>query len=196
MSEGWRPESYLSEIKAELPLYDQFQQAVVDATLGTSPRRGLELGVGTGETARRVLAAHPALMLVGVDGNADMLGAAAADLPSDRVHLRLGRLEGPLPSGPFDLVVSALAIHHLKAFDKAALFRRIAGALAAHGRFVLGDVVVPDEPEDAVTPIEDGFDFPDSVEEQLSWLDEAGLAGVVVWRQRDLAVVRAERRPR
>jgi tRNA (cmo5U34)-methyltransferase len=152
----------------------------------------LELGVGTGETARRILALHPSATLVGVDGSEAMLSAARSALPPARVELRLARLEDPLPVGPFDLVVSVLAVHHLRADGKADLFRRIADALAPRGRFVLGDVVVPTRPEDAVTPIEEGFDLPDPLADQVAWLREAGFSAEVVWSWKDLAVVRAE----
>jgi tRNA (cmo5U34)-methyltransferase len=121
-----------------------------------------------------------------------MLSSARAILPVDRVDLRLGRLEDPLPAGEFDLVVSVLAVHHLQADGKAALFRRIAGALVPEGRFVLADVVVPTRAEDAVVPIEEGFDFPDPLADQLRWLADAGLETDVVWSWKDLAVVRAE----
>jgi tRNA (cmo5U34)-methyltransferase len=192
VTEGWRPESYLEEIRAEISRYEELQDRVVEATLGMRVRRVLELGVGTGETARRVLALHPAAVLVGVDGSTEMLSAARAVLPSERVDLRPGRLEDPLPTGSFDLVVSVLAVHHLQPDAKKALFRRIAAAVSARGRFVLGDVVVPERPEDAVIPLEDGFDFPDSVADQLSWLADTGFSTEVVWSWKDLAVVRAD----
>ncbi len=192
MSEGWRPDSYLDEIRAEVPRYDELQERVVEATRGLRVRTALELGVGTGETAKRLLDLHPDAMLVGVDGSDEMLTAARASLPDERVDLRLRQLEDALPEGSFDLVVSVLAVHHLRADAKADLFRRIAGALAPGGRFVLGDVVVPEQPEDAVVPIEEGFDFPDPLSEQVAWLSEVGFAATVVWSRQDLAVVRAE----
>src|ERR671937_534457 len=89
--------------------------------------------------------------------------------------LRVGRLEDPLPDGPFDLVVSSLAVHHLDAAGKADLFRRIAAVLAPGGSFVLADVVVPERPEDAVIHCTPGFDLPDTVADQLEWLEAAGL---------------------
>jgi tRNA (cmo5U34)-methyltransferase len=67
-----------------------------------------------------------------------MLGAARQRLAGAALELRVANLTDPLPAGPFDLVVSALAIHHLEGPDKAALFGRIAGALRRGGRFVLG----------------------------------------------------------
>jgi hypothetical protein len=60
-------------------------------------------------------------------------------------------------------------------------------------RRVLADVVVPDDPADAITPLSPGFDLPSRVDEQLDWLGEAGLDARVVWSDRDLAVIVAVR---
>jgi tRNA (cmo5U34)-methyltransferase len=129
---------------------------------------------------------------VGIDGSRQMLDAALAELPKDRVDLRLSRLEDPLPAGGFDAIVSVLAVHHLAGEQKAELFERVAAALEPGGRFVLGDVVVPEQADDAVVPVEEGFDLPDSVDEQVSWLEAAGLEPQIVWQQQDLAVLRAD----
>ena len=195
MTEGWRPDTYLDELRVEIPRYDELQERVVDATRGLDVRRILELAVGTGETTRRLLDAHPAADIVAIDGSEEMLAAARAALPGERVELRLARLEEPLPSGTFDLVVSVLAVHHLAGEEKAALFVRIAAALGRGGRFVLGDVVVPEDAADAVVPVEEGFDLPDRVDDQLSWLGAAGLEPELVWRRQDLAVLRADAQP-
>ena len=108
--------------------------------------------------------------------------------------MRVGRLEDPLPKGRFDLIVSALAVHHLPAAGKADLFARIASALCPGGTFVLGDVVVPERAEDQVTPLEAGVDLPDCLGDQLRWLVDAQLDPTVVWAERDLAVIRAVKR--
>jgi tRNA (cmo5U34)-methyltransferase len=149
----------------------------------------LELGTGTGETSLRVLARHPRATLVGVDASDLMLEGARAALPAGRVDLRLGRLEDRLPDGPFDVVVSALAVHHLDDPAKANLFGRVAALLAPGGRFVLADVVVPEDPADIVTPLDEGFDLPSTVAEQIAWLAAAGLRAHVAWTHRDLAVI-------
>ncbi|MEX0674191.1 MAG: hypothetical protein WD067_05415, partial [Gaiellaceae bacterium] len=60
------------------------------------------------------------------------------------------------------------------------------------GRFVLGDVVVPADPADAVTPLSPDFDLPDTGADQLAWLEEAGFAAQLAWSLRDLAVFAAE----
>jgi tRNA (cmo5U34)-methyltransferase len=182
----FHPEGYLELMLSEMPGYHRLQDAVAAAT-GSGAGRILELGTGTGESARRVLARHPGASLVGVDASADML--AVADLPG--ADLRVARLEDPLPAGPFDLVFSVLAVHHLDGPAKADLFRRIADVLAPGGRLVLGDVVVPEDPADATTPLNPGFDLPSRAEEQVAWLREAGLEARVVWSERDLAVLEA-----
>jgi tRNA (cmo5U34)-methyltransferase len=86
-------------------------------------------------------------------------------------------------------VVSALAVHHLDAGGKRDLLRRVAAVLAPGGRLVLGDVVVPEDPADAVTPLEPGFDLPSTVADQLGWLADAGLDARVAWTRDDLAVL-------
>ena len=188
------PSSYDAEIRDDLPAYDELQDAVVAAGRGAPVRRILELGTGTGETAQRLLAAHPGAVLTGVDTSAAMLGAARARLPANGIELRVGRLEDPLPDGPFDLVATALSVHHLSAAGKRDLFARIRGVLAPGGRFVLGDVVVPENPADVVASLTPGYDQPSSLEDQLGWLVEAGFTRVrATWTQRDLAVVVAER---
>jgi L-threonylcarbamoyladenylate synthase len=185
------PGSYLEMIRSDIPVYDRFQDAVVAAS-GEGARRVLELGTGTGETAARVLEHHPGAFLVGVDERDGMLSAARERLPAGRVVLHVSRLQDPLPEGRFDLVASALCVHHLVGSEKRALFGRVRDVLGRGGRFVLADVVTPVDPADAVTSLTPGFDHPDPLADQLSWLREAGFATRVAWEHRDLAVVVAE----
>jgi tRNA (cmo5U34)-methyltransferase len=181
------PSTYLENMRADIPVFDELQEETARATEGVAAQDILELGVGTGMTARRLLAVHPKAKLVGIDESEAML--AEADVAGD---LRVSRLEDPLPEGPFDLVVSCLAIHHLDADGKRDLFRRIAAVLKPGGRLVLADVVVPEREEDAVTPTTPGFDRPDALDPQLEWLREAGFAPQTTWTWKDLAVVRAD----
>jgi tRNA threonylcarbamoyl adenosine modification protein (Sua5/YciO/YrdC/YwlC family) len=184
------PSTYPEMIRAEIPVYDAMQDELVRAA-GTAATRVLELGTGTGETARRLLERHPHATLEGIDESAEMLAVAAARLPAQRVSLRVQAIEQPLPDGPFDLVASALCVHHLRAPAKRDLFARIRRVLSPGGRFVLADVVVPGDPADATTALTPGFDHPSPLEDQLSWLAEAGLEARVTWRHADLAVIAA-----
>jgi tRNA (cmo5U34)-methyltransferase len=189
----FQPAAYLALMRREMPDYDRLEAETAAATGRDAARRVLELGVGTGETTRRVLECHPDATVLGIDANEDMLARAAETLPADRVALRAARLEDPLPDGPFELVVSALCVHHLDAAGKADLFRRVAAVLAPEGAFVIGDIVVPEDPADAITPIDGDYDVPDRLDDQLDWLAEAGFQTTVPWTARDLAVIAARR---
>jgi tRNA (cmo5U34)-methyltransferase len=189
----WDPATYLELMRQEVPDYERVQDQTAAASRAVEARSILELGTGTGETALRVLAAHPGARLHGIDGSERMLAVARVALDGLDVSLDLARLEDPLPPGPFDLVVSALAVHHLDAAGKRTLFGRVADALAPAGRFVLADVIVPEDPADVVTPIDDGYDVPDTIADQLAWLTQAGLRAAVHWSHRDMAVLAADK---
>ncbi len=182
----FHPDSYLELVRSEVPGYDRLQDAVAQATTGLHPRSILDLGAGTGVTSQRILAVHPRARLVAIDESDDMLEHARQAIPGG--EFRIARLEDPLPSGPFDLVVSALAVHHLDGAGKADLFRRVAAVLSPGGRIVVGDVVVPKDPADAVAPIDEEYDKPSSAAEQVVWLEDAGFRARVTWTEGDLAV--------
>lgn len=178
-------------IRADVPDFDTLQSQVAQATVGLDVHTVLDLGTGTGATAAALLQVHPSARLIGVDESEPMLEQARALLPDATLLVR--RLEDPLPVGPFDVVASVLAIHHLDEPAKADLFRRVASVLRGGGRFVFGDVVIPERPEDAVSPIHDPHDRPSSLSDQREWLTAAGLQPSVVWTSKDLAVVAADR---
>jgi tRNA (cmo5U34)-methyltransferase len=130
-----------------IPPFDAFYGTAVAALemLGRPPRRVLDLGAGTGLLAARVGAAHPAAELVLVDGAPAMLEQARAQLgPAITTHV--ADLTDPLPDGPFDAVVSALAIHHLEHVDVLELLGRIHAVLRPGGVFVNAEHVTGPTP--------------------------------------------------
>jgi tRNA (cmo5U34)-methyltransferase len=189
------PEGYLSMMREAVPGYDSLEEATVAAT-GTDATTILELGTGTGETARGVLEKHPDAHITSIDASPGMVRVARENLPSDRADVILGRLEDPLPQGPFDLVVSALAVHHLEGEGKADLFRRVAAVLTPGGHFVLADVVEPVDPSYVVTHIDPEVDHPSTLDENIAWLEAAGLIPAVTYTDRDLVVIDAHAPPR
>ena len=185
----WNPDTYLAEMAAEIPGYEELQEAVVAATAEVRAMHVLELGTGTGETALRVRAEHPEATWVGIDASEAMLARARERLPD--ADLQLKRLEDELPAGPFDLVVSALAVHHLDGPGKQDLFSRVARVLQPGGSFVLGDVVVPPAGQEGPIYIDWEMDKPNSVEDQLVWLRAGGFEAEASGVRVDLAVFRA-----
>jgi tRNA (cmo5U34)-methyltransferase len=186
------PGQYLSAMRTALPLYDRVQDEVAAAARDVPVRRLLDLGIGTGETTRRVLAGRAGdVAVVGVDRGEAMLEIARGGLPGARL-VRQG-IEDPLPGGPFDLVVAAFAVHHLRAEGKRALFAAVHDALVPGGRFVLADVVVAGVPVGRPAPLDPAADHPDALRDQLEWLAAAGLDARATWAEGDLAVVAADR---
>ena len=184
--------TYLEMIRAEIPDYDDLQNALAAATVTGGPaERILDLGSGTGETAKAVLRRHPDAPLVGIDASADMLEIAGEQLP--HAEFVVSDLDDPLPPGPFDLVVSAFAIHHLDGAGKRALFDRIAQVLAPGGRFVMLDVVVPTEPVPDPIALEEGVDRPHAVTDMLDWLRAADFEAEVTYSGGDIAILTATR---
>ncbi|HEX8690645.1 MAG TPA: class I SAM-dependent methyltransferase [Solirubrobacterales bacterium] len=157
----WTPDEYLERIRAKLPRYDELQDQAI-AAIPFAPERVLELGMGTGETTRRLIEAHPEAWVVGLDSSPDMVFRARQTYDD----VQLARMEDPLPDGPWDLVISVLSVNDLTDEQKQRLVRRVRD----HSRaLVIGDVFAEDQLRNLV-----------------EW---AG--GEVTWRADDLAVVRA-----
>jgi tRNA (cmo5U34)-methyltransferase len=171
----WKPDTYLELIRSEVPRYDELQEQAI-AAIPFPPERVLELGMGTGETTRRLLEAYPDSWVIGLDSSPDMVFRAREAYDD----VQLARIEDPLPDGPWDLVIGVLSIHHLTADLKKNLFRQVKEQARA---FVIGDIVKGDQ---EITPIDPDYDFPETPDDLAAW---AG--GTVTWQADDLAVIRA-----
>ena len=157
----WTPDEYLQRIRAKLPRYDELQEEAV-AAIPFPPERVLELGMGTGETTRRLIEAHPEAWVVGLDSSPDMVFRARQTYDD----VQLARMEDPLPDGPWDLVISVLSVNDLTDEQKQRLVRRVKD----HSRsLVIGDVFEPGQLDDLV-----------------NWSD-----GEITWQADNLAVIRA-----
>jgi tRNA (cmo5U34)-methyltransferase len=136
------------------PDYDALRRRLVpglDAFYGTAAgllalrggplARVLDLGAGTGILSAHVARRHPDVELVLLDGAAPMLAEAKRLLAPREVRLIVADLHDPLPDGPFDAVVSALAIHHLDDEAKRELDVRVLDVLRPGGVFVNAEQV-------------------------------------------------------
>lgn len=171
----WNPDTYLEMIRAEVPSFDALQEAAV-AAVPFAPEKVLDLGIGTGETSRRLLDAYPGARITGLDSSPEMVFRARRL----GIEVRLARMEDPLPDGPWDLVIAVLSVHHLTGERKRDLFRRV----GEHARaLILADVVKADR---QVAPVDPERDFLEDADELADWS-----GGEVVWTADDLAVIRA-----
>jgi tRNA (cmo5U34)-methyltransferase len=157
----WTPDVYLERIRSQIPRYDELQEQSI-AAIPFAPERVLELGMGTGETTRRLIEAYPDVWVVGLDASSDMVFRARQTYDD----VQLARMEDPLPDGPWDLVISVLSAGELPDDQLQALCRRV----KEHSRsLVIGDVFEAEK-----------------LQNLLVWS-----GGKVTWQVDDLAVVRA-----
>jgi tRNA (cmo5U34)-methyltransferase len=157
----WTPETYLERIRSRIPRYDELQEQAV-AAVPFPPQRVLELGMGTGETTRRLIDAFPEAWVIGLDSSPDMVFRARQTYDD----VQLARMEDPLPDGPWDLVISVLSISDLTDEQLQALFRRVREQSRS---LVVGDAFESER-----------------LAKVVGWCE-----GEITWQANDLAVVRA-----
>ncbi|MEZ4727294.1 MAG: class I SAM-dependent methyltransferase [Caldilineaceae bacterium] len=104
----------------------------------------VDLGMGTGNTAQRIVAAQE---VIGIDISSNMLALAHPKL----THLpKVTFVQADLlaffdrPDLHFDALVSTYAIHHLTEDEKTLLFHQIAQSLTPGRRAVFGDLMFAD----------------------------------------------------
>ena len=142
-------EQYDSQRRALIPCFDLFYQTAAElAAAVPNVRRVLDLGAGTGLMSAFVRPRCPQAEFILADISVQMLAKAQerfCGLPNFHfIEQDLTRLapDDRLPENDFDLIVSALAIHHLDNPQKQTLFRQIARLLAPRGRFINADQVL------------------------------------------------------
>jgi tRNA (cmo5U34)-methyltransferase len=129
---------YHGQRRRIVPSFDLFYGTAVDV-LGLRDgriERVLDLGAGTGLMGEAVLARYPLAHVTMLDGAAEMLAVAEQRLPERSITTVVADLRDELPEGPFDAVVSALAIHHLEHEAQRDLLRRVTARLRPGGVFV------------------------------------------------------------
>jgi len=172
----------------------------------------LDLGAGTGLLAAMVARAFPGARLHLTDISEAMLAQARQRFAGNPLVTYALQAHSQLAvSSAYDLVLSALSIHHLEDRGKRTLFAKIYRALRPGGMFINIDQVLAPSPEAEeryeTIWLEDvrangvsqsvleqaqermGEDRNALLAEQLTWLAEAGFAEVDCWYKRFRFVV-------
>jgi len=130
-------------IRRFIPRYDEMlDEAVylIRDTVGDTGRL-VDLGIGTGALAERVIKAIPKAQIIGIDADVKMLEEAARRLSPDRTELRLQDffLELPVAQNGY---FAALALHHIANLSrKQALYQKIYDGLLPGGLFLNADAM-------------------------------------------------------
>ncbi|HMJ77225.1 MAG TPA: class I SAM-dependent methyltransferase [Iamia sp.] len=113
----------------------------------------LELGVGTGRLALPLASAG--LAVTGLDASTAMLEQLAAKPGGDGITTVVGDMAGPLPDGPFDLVVVARNTFFNLTTETAqrACLAEVARVLAPAGRLVV-EAFVPTDDDGPTSSVE------------------------------------------
>jgi ubiquinone/menaquinone biosynthesis C-methylase UbiE len=117
------------------------------------PVRVIDLGCGDGFLARAVLSEFPTAHALLIDHSEPMVRRAHEAMRpfSGRYEIRHGDLSESLSAlvgdGPFDLIVSGYAIHHLPTTRKRSLYREVYDLMRPGGLFVNVEHVASATPE-------------------------------------------------
>ncbi|MEH2125030.1 class I SAM-dependent methyltransferase [Nostoc sp.] len=190
-----------------IPCFDDFYKTAVEIIPGdcTVPLKVLDLGAGTGLYSGMVQSVFPNAEFTLLDLAPEMLekakvrfskmGKSPKILIGDYIETDLG--------GSYNLIISALSIHHLSDIDKELLYQRIYDVLSPGGIFVNADQVLGKTPDleelyrqhwlDSVRAKgiseEDlkaaqkrmEYDRMATLDIQLRWLEAAGFQNVDCW---------------
>ncbi len=176
--------------------------------------RILDIGAGTGLFSAMILQKFPSASLTLLDVSENMLAVARERFKGNtEIRYIVADYSRAELGGPYDLICSALSIHHLSHTDKRRLYARIHTALSSGGMFVNVDQASAESPElnrkyreywdgfVAGGPLpekerievmrrRDTLDNNAKLSDQLAWLYEAGFSGVdVVYKNRFFVVL-------
>ncbi len=199
-------------------MHAEIEQIFQNELQSQTPLHLLELGVGSGLTAERILKIVPHSIYTAVDFSHTMLEGARLRLaPYSVTYIEGDYAQIPLLQNQ-DVVVSVIGIHHQENdHAKITLFQRIYDCLNPRGVFIFGDLVTYREP--GVAALNEAKHFHYLVEyathehslrewayhhkylnklapleNQVAWLREVGFGTVhVVYRKFNTALIYAKK---
>jgi tRNA (cmo5U34)-methyltransferase len=202
-----------------IPEMDDYYSAAVWAAECTNSRPAiLDIGAGTGLLSALIIRKYPDASLTLVDLSESMLGMAKERFAGRKeVQYITGDYSSVDFAGRYDLICSALSIHHLEQDDKRRLYKKIFDALHPGGIFVNADQVLgetpainrrymaywdeflepcplPPEDKKQVLYRRDTFDRNEKLPVQLAWMQDCGFTSIdVVYKNRQFVVFTGRR---
>ncbi len=197
--------SYDRAHRRSVPCFEEFYGAALDLIPKerSGPFRVLDLGAGTGLLSAMVGRAFPKAEITLVDFSEGMMNVARsrlADEPDGRFTFHLMDYSREALPGEYEVVVSALSIHHVEDEGKRKVFREVHRVLADGGVLINADQIPGEAPgieagrhesheprhareegaggEDASSALHRMETDKSSLEDQLAWMEDAGFAAV------------------
>jgi tRNA (cmo5U34)-methyltransferase len=200
--------------RKRIPCFDDFYGVGVAALRCEDRAPGiLDIGAGTGLYSAMLLERYPDAKLTLIDFSGEMLDLAKKRFAGrENTTFVLGDYTEYPFAERYDLVISALSIHHLNAAAKRKLYGRVSNLLAPNGEFLNADQIISPFPALQERHMEAWLDFvvshsvvddelarmkqsmelddPSTIAEQISWLREAGFpVADCVYQYRNFAVL-------
>ena len=186
-----------------IPDFEGFYGAAVQgAAVPEEKPTVLDIGAGTGLLSARLLEVYPGASITLMDVSGEMIRVAKKRFAGlERIRFITADYRAADLGGPFDIICSALSIHHLETREKKGLFQRIFEALGERGVFVNADEVAGETEQDhqqnlaawdafllsgllrekearAVMERRETFDRMERLSVQLGWLQDIGFIDV------------------
>jgi tRNA (cmo5U34)-methyltransferase len=189
-----------------IPCFDEFYSTALALIPHNSQAhiKVLDIGAGTGLLSGLVAAAFPNAAITLADISSEMLSKARERFDSNPniEYLTLDFINAPI-AGKYDVVVSALALHHTPQEQLKGVFQKIFNALENGGYFINADQTLGTTPENEdkyaqawlngvkAKGCTDGdievaiermkADKTATLQNQLNWLSEVGFIQVDCW---------------
>lgn len=183
-----------------IPCFDDFYRIGISIlACRKAVPRVLDLGAGTGLYSNFLMQRYPDAEITLIDFSEEMLNLAKERFRNrEHVNYILGDYTKHMFEAEFDIIISALSIHHLDAEAKRSLYHSIYNLLAPGGEFLNADEVRSPFPdlqksyeeiwfeeiknaglnEQEIGRIRQSMllDDPSPMESQIKWLLEAGFS--------------------
>jgi len=196
-------DQYDRQRRMVIPCFNDFYQTAIDLIPFSGPDSFtfLDLGAGTGLLTASIISVFPNATATLMDLSEKMLEKAQGRFSlNKRVNFLIWDYSHSTLPEEYNLIVSAMSIHHLSDDEKKSLYQRVFDALKFEGIFINADLVKGETDktekiyhdmwmnwihkaglsEHELSEIIDRmqYDKPSSLSDQLQWLKEIGFQDV------------------
>ncbi len=195
--------NYTGDMQKCVPHYDFLLSLFAEGfSVNFKAENILDLGCGNGNVTKQLLIPYPKATYTLLDASKEMLGICRERFKDTKIAVVESYFNDfEFPNNHFDIVAAGFSLHHCTSSEKQLLFQKVYTCLKEGGVFTTSDLMI--DKNDTAHPrlIEqwktlvnsnfpngekwtwimehyDEFDKPDSLNNQLNWLRDAGFKDI------------------